>query len=102
VYLIHSTVCLQVKRAEAAAGAASANKKRKLTPTNVKVGGKKSKAVKATARKCKDAKLVQMSKYVETKRATPETPCTSFLDSYNRAEETIPKGVMVDKTGPKK
>ena len=84
----------QVKRSETAAAEMSASKKRKLTPTSVKAGGKKAKNAKATAVKAKDAKLVQKAKFGETLRATPETPCSSFLDSYNKVEEQIDKGVM--------
>jgi len=87
----------QVKRAETAAAEVSASKKRKLSPTTVKAGGKKAKAAKATAVKAKDAKLVQKAKFGETLRATPETPCSSFLDSYNKVEEQIDKGVKAKK-----
>jgi len=87
----------QVKRAEAAAAEVSASKKRKLTPTNVKAGGKKAKSVKQTAVKSKDAKLTMKANFFETLRATPETPCTSFLDSYNRVEEATDKGVKAKK-----
>lgn len=87
----------QVKRSEVAAAAVSASKKRKLSPTDVKVKGKKAKNVKATARIATDAKLVQKAKFSETLRATPETPCTSFLNSYNKLEECMDKGVKAKK-----
>jgi large subunit ribosomal protein L4e len=87
----------QVKRAETAAAEVSASKKRKLSPTNTKTPGKKAKTVKAVARKAKDAALTNKAKFRETLRATPETPCTSFLDSYNKLEETMDKGVKAKK-----
>lgn len=70
----------------------SASKKRKLSPTTVKAGGKKAKNAKATAVKAKDAKLAQKAKFTETLRGTPETPCAAFLVSYNKIEEQIDKG----------
>jgi len=83
----------QLKRAETAAAAVSAGKKRKLSPTNTKKPGKKAKTVKQAARFCKDRKLENKARFVETLRGTPETPCASFLNKYNKVEETLPKGI---------
>merc|ERR1719409_1494546 len=83
----------QVKRAESVAAEVSASKKRKLSPTNVKAPGKKAKTAKAVARKAIDAKLTNKAKFRETLRATPETPCASFLVSYNKLEESLDKCV---------
>ena len=46
------------------------------------------------AGKRSEATEMQKAKFGETLRATPETPCSSFLDSYNKVEEQIDKGVM--------
>jgi large subunit ribosomal protein L4e len=73
----------QVRRAEAAAGAAAAaGKKRKLaapTPKDVKAAANK---------RTKLGKAVNYGKFKETLKATPETPATSFLDSYNKVVDT--------------
>jgi hypothetical protein len=58
----------QLKRAETAAAAVSAGKKRKLSPTNTKNPGKKAKTVKQAARFCKDRKLENKARFVETLR----------------------------------
>ena len=58
----------QLKRAETAAAAVSAGKKRKLSPTNTKKPGKKAKTVKQAARFCKDRKLENKARFVETLR----------------------------------
>lgn len=87
----------QVRRAEIAQAAVGAGKKRKLAPTDAKEKSKKLKTKKAARRLATDAKLTQRAKYGETLRATPETPCTSFLNSYNKVEEAIDKGVKAKK-----
>jgi len=79
----------QVKRAETSAAAASAGKKRKLSPTDAKQKGAKAKNLKKTARASKDAKLQAKANFAETLRGTPETPCAAFLESYNRVEESM-------------
>jgi large subunit ribosomal protein L4e len=73
----------QVRRAEAAAAtAAKAGKKRKLEAPATK-------EVKAASNKrTKEGKGVNYTKFKETLKATPETPATSFLDSYNKVVET--------------
>ena len=80
---------MQVKRAETAAAAVSASKKRKLSPTDAKQKGSKAKNLKATAKKSREAKLQAKANFAETLRSTPETPCTAFLDSYNRVEDAM-------------
>jgi hypothetical protein len=80
---------VQVKRAETSAAAASAGKKRKLSPTDAKQKGAKAKNLKKTARASKDAKLQAKANFAETLRGTPETPCAAFLESYNRVEESM-------------
>ena len=71
------------------AAAASAGKKRKLSPTDAKQKGAKAKNLKKTARASKDAKLQAKANFAETLRGTPETPCAAFLESYNRVEESM-------------
>jgi len=53
--------------------------------------GKKKAALKAKkeiTKKARVAKLVNRAKFTETLRATPETPASAFLDSYNKVRDT--------------
>merc|ERR1719231_322482 len=65
----------QVRRAEIAA-----------TGKEAKAPAKLASAVKKVS---KTAKLTNAAKFAETLRATPETPASSFLDSFNKVEETV-------------
>jgi len=53
---------------------------------------RKPRNVQEVARKSKDAKLAHKYKFGETLRAGPATPCSSFLASHNKVEETYLKG----------
>jgi len=69
----------QVRRAEeAAAKAVKAGKKRKLVS---KPTAKERKANSVQKKAC-------LAKFSETLKATPETPASSFLDSYNKVVDT--------------
>ncbi len=61
----------------------------KLTPMDTKKPGKAKKNAKANARKAKDAKLQAKANFLETLRGTPQTPCASFLTSYNKIEDAM-------------
>jgi large subunit ribosomal protein L4e len=68
-----------------------------------RAGKKKAapKAAKKIAKKSRDAKLVNRAKYLETLRATPETPAASFLDSYNKVRDTTVEQVESTKKAKK-
>jgi len=67
----------QVKRAERAAQLAAEAGKKRLAPKKDKLMGKRKAASKKNAK----------GKFQETIRATPATPCASFLESYNNVEQ---------------
>ena len=79
----------QLKRAETAAAAVSAGKKRKLSPTNTKKPGKKAKTVKQAARFCKDRKLENKARFVETLRCRHKTHTKTLVQHTTALAHTL-------------